>query len=64
MMLHSLARPQRLLKEVGSFKTISKVLNYLLAEALKICLKLVGLEFMYVLELSKKSLHFHLVLKP
>jgi hypothetical protein len=64
MTLHSLGRPQRLPKEVGSLKTTSNVPNYLLAEALEICLKPGGLDFRYVLRLWKKSLHFYLVPKP
>jgi hypothetical protein len=51
MTLHSLGRPQRLPKEVGSLKTTSNVPNYLLAEALEICLKPGGLDFRYVLRL-------------
>lgn len=51
MTLHSLARLQRLPKEVGSLKSTSNIPNYLLAKALEICLKLGGLDFRYVLRL-------------
>jgi hypothetical protein len=58
MTFHSLVRPQRLSKEVGLFKTISKVASYVPMEALEICLVPKELEFKYVLKLWKSHYVF------